>query len=419
MTDTSTEKRERPIMPPDAPPKPPRRGVFGGRSRSKHTGGDPALSKAETQRMAERISDDPIELGHDDLACADCGAVCSGPIDQGEITYAQPTGIEYAGGAAISATLSPHLEVPMATCPVCQRRRALAADLAEMLPTSGVSVNGLRFYGEQVVGLVDRSLVGLSILRIPTPDPDLMSGPILYILVKNLGGQHAGLTWADRFSPVRLSGARPGTAGPRAWSHIRESTRADLRTSYARTMAERLALSAPPVHLSPPPLGPNVSTTSVRVETGCLFCGIATVARPARIIAREGGVQNAAADAWTAKTSVSSSLIGGRPSPTMLAGHLCPPCADSLATEGALGLGALERAVKDALGIRTLARDAAFDGVIAWGAVAADNARRGLPAPAPNAHPWAHLSDDLDALADRLRADDDSPSGLIPEAFYS
>lgn len=106
-----------------------------------------------------------------------------------------------------------------------------------------------------------------------------------------------------------------------------------------RVLAERVAASAPPVALTPPPAEEAKGSP---VEGECLFCGVPAVAMAAQRVVARGGVEQARAEAWT-PTSADATVLGGRTS-GRLRGHLCFDCADSKEAVGSVGAGAIERA---------------------------------------------------------------------------
>lgn len=375
------------------------------RKRVRHAGGERTLTDAEAAALAARMPDDPIPLDPDDLACADCGRAVSGPIDPAAITWDDPNTAELGGGA-LSLAVGGLSAEPLTTCPDCAARRALADDLTARLLPGGLSLAGIHYPREHAAGLVRAALTTLAALGVRTPDPDGLTREVLGIIVRRLAPHGAALGWSARFAPVRLADARPGTANPRPWAHVRESTRLALRRAYLGTMADRLSLSAPPVALVPPPVSvPSGTGRTLAVPSGCLLCGLASVSRPAVAVARAGGRANAAADVWTYRESISPESLGGRPAPVRLAGHTCPVCTEALAYVGAVGPSALERSLLVALDLAGRWNESAdaLAGAVGWGGLYADAIRRSTTPPEPNGTPWAHLGD-LDALADRLAA---------------
>ncbi|GAA6527955.1 hypothetical protein [Intrasporangium sp. DVR] len=389
-TDGTTTETERPA----------RRGLF---RRTRHSGPDQPLTDAEAQALAARVPHDPIPLDPNDLACAECGRVVAGPFDLAAVRYAEPSGVELAGGVLSASTAGLPAE-PLTTCPKCAARGGVAADLAGRLLPGGVAIGGLHYTGEHVARLVRSSLVVIDVLGVRPPDPDHLTRDVLGLMVRRLASPGSALAWSHRFAPTRAADAQPGTANPRPWAHVRESARSGLRRAYADLMADRLSLSAPPVALAPPPIAPrDLPPGAQPLTSGCLLCGVATVARPALAVARDGGREAAARRVWTARPPVGPGPLGGRPSAARLVGYTCPTCTEALDHAGAVGPSAMERSLTRSLGVGgkwTEGADA-LGGLVGFGALAADALRAGTPAPQPNTAPWAHVPN-LDAIAHAL-----------------
>ena len=134
---------------------------------------------------------------------------------------------------------------------------------------------------------------------------------------------------------VPSAGTSVRTGNPFPFAHVRRGLRLRLRDGYAKVLRDRVASTAPPVRLSPPPI--DDVPGSVRVEGGCLMCGVATVTVPTARVARLGDNHAAAGDVWRA-TSIT---VGA----DRLSGHLCPACAAAMDAVGAIGPTAVERAL--------------------------------------------------------------------------
>lgn len=403
MTETATAATPTPLEDTAATPTgsssstaPPRR-----TSRVRHPAGERPLTDAEAAALAARMPDDPVRLGPDDLACAACGVTVRGPLDIASVTWDDPTSAELPGGVLSNTSAGLPAE-PLTTCEECAARRHLAHDLSARLLPTGLAMGGVRYGPEHAAELVAAALDVLAALGAPAPSPARLTRDELVIIVRRLAPLGTALGWSSRFAPVRAADARPGTAAPRPWGHVRESTRLGLRRAYVHAMADRLALSAPPVALAPPPLPPS---RSLPVPGGCLVCGVASVSLPAVQVARAGGREAAARDVWHYASSVAPDSLGGRAGPTRLSGHTCPPCAEAVAHAGAWGPSARERALLVALGLASRWSEGAdaLAGAVGWAGLFADAARRSAPLPEPNLTPWAHLGD-LDELRDRLAA---------------
>lgn len=162
------------------------------------------------------------------------------------------------------------------------------------------------------------------------------------------------------------------------------SQRTRLRTAYAATLRDLLALSAPNV--------------AVRCPSGaCLLCGVASVNRAAFEVARRGGVEETALAVWRSVNTAPVAL-GGH-GPNSITGHVCPACANAIDDAGSVGPSARGRAVVDhvrrtkghqrADRLRSLLSDDFPPTLPGWGAV---------PGARPSAEPWAHLRRVIDRL---------------------
>jgi len=181
--------------------------------------------------------------------------------------------------------------------------------------------------------------------------------------------------------PLRLM--RDG-CNPYPWAHVSLLQRAGLRSAYAATLRDRLALSAPPVVLRCP-------------TGGCLFCGVAAVNRAAIEVARRGGVEAATRAVWRPVLVLPTSLGGS--GPKHVDGHACPDCASAIDDVGGIGWRARARAVVSYLSqsspqkaqrLRSILESDFPPALPGWGA---------LPEPrSPNRNAWTHL----DGLINRL-----------------
>jgi len=352
-------------------------------------------TKDETTESPPRGFSEPVPLPADHVACQNCGIAVPTPAGPRALIHAEAThGL--AGPRVTTLNLHP---VPMTRCQSCLVTLARAADLMTEHPAMRA-----RLGDAAAVHLTESALAALSILDVPLPPPGTpVTAPEISSLIRHLGAVGAGARWLSRFAPVREADAHPDTCSPHPWAHVRESNREPLRSSYAKVLSERIAMTAPPVRLTPPMLTPNDLTGSTTPAHGaCLFCGIGAVTMPAPQVARAGGRKHSAADVWTLR-KVSPSSIGGRPSPARLVGHTCPACTAAVEKAGTPGPTALDLALADFIGAagRWNPERDMLDGLLGWGVLAARAARAGTAPPEPNATPWAHVSG-LDALAERL-----------------
>lgn len=351
------------------------------------------------------VSDQPVQLDPDDLACRECGRVVAGPIDVSRISWDDPSSIERPGGLGTSTSVGGIAAEPLTTCAECEARRELARDLATRLLPTGVAMSGVRYSGEHVVELVASSLSVLAALGARVPGPR-QNRDVLALLVRRLAPLGTSLGWGARFAPHRAADARPGTANPRPWAHVAGEGRDVLRRAHIHFVADKMSLDAPAVRLSPPPFAsPSSSGRSLSVPSACIFCGIGVVELPAATVARLGGRAEAAQRVWQLRTSVSPHSLGGRRSPNGIAGYSCPPCSEAVQHVGALGVGAMERSVLVALDLvgRWNENADALEGLIGFGALYSNAVTLGKPLPSPGSTPWAHMGD-LDQLRDKLDA---------------
>lgn len=262
-----------------------------------------------------------------------------------------------------------------ARCAACWDVAAAAESIVAAHPAL------VRRLGPAVAGpTVEAALVSLAVLGQPLPvDP---SAAEVARLLRHLSGPGAGVMWRERASLAL------GHALPYPYAHLEDEDRATLRRAYAAVLADRLADGAPPVRVVPPPLA--LGRDEQPVGTGCLLCGVGSVAVDRR---------DTAARPWAVRSAYADQ-IGARRS-TRLRGHTCPACTEAVERDGALGPSAVERALYVHLDLAHLNHAPWLSGPLAWGALTADARRRGEPDPQPNGTPWAHLGD-LAALRERI-----------------
>jgi hypothetical protein len=125
---------------------------------------------------------------------------------------------------------------------------------------------------------------------------------------------------------------------------------------------------------------------------GCLFCGVGSVSRSAIEVSRRRGPLAVAKVVWRSVTTVPSAL--GSRGPDVVRGHVCPPCADAVDTEHAVGHSARAHALlaylhsiaeeEKARRLRMLLVEDLLPPVLpGWGAQP--------PPRVANAEPWSHL----------------------------
>ena len=321
---------------------------------------------------------DLTPLAEGDHACPGCG-VRTMP-DRAEPVVTAPVFAARPDGAA-----GRHLANALLTrCADCRSLRDHARAMLDAHPAVRVRLGNIA--DEQT----EAALCGLALLGLPLPES--VTGDDLAALLRHLAQPGAAVRWE--------MGARPVKHSSPPWAHVGERARADLRAAYATVLRERLTVGSPDVKLTPPTV--EYWSPDVPAPGGCLLCGVRAVAVAAAEVARVGGSQAAHRLAWR-PLSASPATLGGRAAPVRVAGHVCPPCADALASVGAVGPTALERALAEHL--TTTGREEAarrlraalaqsvgtVPGLAGWGALVYGARRRHLTPPRPNVQPWQHL----------------------------
>lgn len=318
------------------------------------------------------------------VACPSCGVATSAPTDPAEAVTARPSESTPAGQRR---DLAP---VTLARCAACREVRDCAAALLNAHPRVASRV------GTIAPDRTEAALCALAALGQPLPDPTTASEAEVSSLLHHLSPLGGAVRWAGLVTAS-------GTASPYPWAHLTEGDRVALREGSAAVMRSRVARTEQPEVVAPPPIDPyGVPRGAVRVNGACLLCGVASVLVPAARVVRLGGLTATARTIWRPLTTGPGNL-GGRAAPAPVAGHICPQCTEALASVGAVGPTALERALLDHL--HATGRDNAADrlrgalsgmvgtvpGLVGWGALAVDALRRGEPVPEANGAPWAHL----------------------------
>lgn len=304
-----------------------------------------------------------VPLPDDHLACYGCGVAVPTPADPSLVVVADvlPRGI--APGVAPP----PHArarQVSFARCGSCAAARTHAEQMVAERPRLAQ-----RLGPDSAVHRVECGLLALAAVGARVGDEDPSD------LVEWLAAPGAAARWLARLSPFVSEGAALATCAPHPWAHLTDEQRTACLTARGRALRARLARSAPPVAVASPSHG------------GCLMCGVAAVSVPAVDVERDGGPLSTAQRVWRPVTTTVAAL-GGRPSPALLAGHLCPACADATDAVGAVGPTAMERAVRAHLGLGLGLDAAPLDGLKGWVALGGRE---------PNPEPWDHC--DLSALS--------------------
>lgn len=332
------------------------------------------MTDAEAERLRAKVPDDPTPLAEGDHACPGCGVRTvldrAEPVVTAPVYEARPDG--RVGRHIATASLT--------RCADCRALRDRARALLDAHPSVRARL------GNIADERTEAALCGLALLRVPLPESATEAD--LSALLRHLARPGAAVRWE--------SGARPGKSAHRPWSHVRESARADLRAAYATLLRYRLSAGSPDLSLTPPTV--RFWEPDVPVPGGCLLCGVGAVTVTAAQVARLGGREAAQRAAWRPLSAPPVS-IGGPRAPVRLAGHACPPCSEALASVGAVGPTALERALAEHLPDAAAQRLRAalaqtvgtVPGLVGWGALVYAARRRGTAPPRPNAEPWGHL----------------------------
>ena len=345
-------------------------------------------AQAQSAAAAIGVPDDPIRLPAGHLACLMCGVAVR---DTDQARVAGLVAVEALGreGQPPPPPGSPRVttsQTEFLRCPDCLARLDAASALLDAHP------HVLDRIGGRSVAL-HRVECALGALAVLGHDPGRVELPerVLVILLSRLSATGAMARWLARFAPVTARDAAPATANPYPWAHVRHVLRLRLREGYAAVLGERVAATAPPVRLPPPPLVAEAGT--VRVEGGCLLCGVAVVTMPAAAAVRLGGRSAAAWTVWTELT-----VLRGA---DRLTGHLCPDCERARESVGAEGPTARERAYlahlvashreDDADRLRALIVDDAAPALPGYGALVHAALQAHDPVPGPSEQPWGHL----------------------------
>lgn len=310
-----------------------------------------SMTDAEVEKLRAKVPDDPVKLPAGHLACEACGVAVPEAVVVS--TVAGPSRGKRAVGS-----------LQFARCAECKKAREVAEKYLIERP-----VLAARLGPELARERVETVLHALTVLeREPGPD--------LGLLLPRLVSAAAGMWFS---SPLALT---TGLCSPYPWAHVGTGQRAELRKAYAAVLADRLALSAPPVHIPCPTLG-------------CVFCGVASVKRAAIDVARFGGIEAASRAVWREVNTRPSALGVKGPEPVW--GHACPDCAHAIEQRGAIGFPARAQAlvsfvarssIKKAERLRREVEGDFPPTLPGWGAL---NLR-------PNSEPWAHLNKVIDRL---------------------
>lgn len=247
-------------------------------------------------------------------------------------------------------------------CPECIDRHARAEEMAHRLPRLAAVV------GNKVAETLALALDVYAAIDRPTPDTERMDYADAAMMARELAFVGNGAQYAAT--------ATEGTAAGAPWRHLSHDKRQHLRAAYARLLARRVAVNAPPVTM-PCPNG-----------RGCLMCGVNALTVPAFHVHDLGGVDGATRRLWH-PLNASGGALGGGAAAAWHHGHVCPGCARAIEDAGAVGPAALARSYvahlkgegKDTFGIDP--NETLFDGLTA----------HVVTGRAPSATRWEHVGE--------------------------
>lgn len=336
------------------------------------------MSEAEAARLRDHVPDDPVSLPKGKIACAMCGITVDYPKTRAALIkvprFAAKTNDK--AGAHLGNTL-------LSRCATCQDRRQLALRIAADHPAAGAQLGGV------VVDVIENVLVALVVLGKPLPTPDI-SYAELGSMIRTLSTAGRTATWRS------IAADRPGQCSRRAYGHVRQATRTILTRAYMDFFAESLKMRRPPVAVPPPP----ARSGEIKINGGCLMCGIGSVPVNALRVHRLGGPAGAAQTVWRQVEGIAPTSIGGPGTPDRLSGAVCPDCSDAVSSAGGVGVSALEISLARHLerlgddGTAAVVRAGEWR-VIGWGGLVARARAANRPDPAPSKEPWGHVTLDV------------------------
>lgn len=333
------------------------------------------LSAEDAERLREAVPSDPVRLPKNHIACAACGQAADYPRTRAALIkvprFATKTNDKV--GAHLGYTL-------LSRCPACTDRRHLALCIAAAHPAAGAQLGGV------VVDAIDHALVALEVLGKPLPSPEITDAE-LGSLIRTLSTAGRAATWES------IASERSGQCARRPFGHVRQDTRTLLLRGWMDFYAERLKARRPPVAVPPPPAR---GSGEIKINDGCVMCGIDHVDVPALRVHRSGGPAAAAVDVWTSLEATALTSLGGPTSVERVSGSVCPACTEALGSAGAVGMSAMEISLARRLeslgdeGTARVVRAGEFR-LVGWAALVAEARQQGRPDPAPNTRPWSHV----------------------------
>ena len=129
---------------------------------------------------------------------------------------------------------------------------------------------------------------------------------------------------------------------------------------------------------------------------GCLFCGVASVDRPAIEVAQHGGVETVRRAVWHEVNTNPKAL--GSNGPENVWGHLCPDCTRAIKDRGGIGWAARAQALVTFVSHQSIAKAQRLRSECEGDYPPVLPAWRVTPSAKPSAQPWEHLRRVIDRL---------------------
>lgn len=268
-------------------------------------------------------------------ACGRCGVPVAPEDERGEVvadravrammTYPNGATVPHPNGGGTPA-------VTFSTCPDCADRTVKTARILRAHPALAARLGPAHAHDQLTAALDAFAMIGASV-----PADDMMRDAVLTrYVVDSMAVVGGAAQWTSAYR------AREVTADQCAAVPFAAATaemRAAARVRVGGVLAYRVATTAPAVPLPAPDRRP------------CMFCGVAAVEVPAHHVVVLGGRDDARDAVWTQRTASlhtlgRSSAAGSR---EQIDGYLCRPCGRAAEHVGALGMGAMARALGEHL----------------------------------------------------------------------
>lgn len=331
------------------------------------------MTEADAEQLRAAVPDDAVRLPKGKIPCAECGQATAYPEHKAALIKVPQFGQKASGkiGAHFGYVL-------LSRCPDCADRRQLALKIAAAHPKASAQL------GNVVTDAIEHVLVAFTILGKPLPTPEI-SDAELGSLIRTMSTAGRAATWQF------VAAERSGLCAPKPFAHVRQDVRTTLTRAYMDRVAEQIRMRRPPVQVAPP----RATGGGLKVQDGCLMCGIDRVPVNALRVHRLGGPAAAAQDVWRSVEGIAPTNIGGPGMPERVSGSVCPDCAAAVSSAGGIGASAMEIALAKRLAAMGDERTAQVIRagelrVIGWGALVVEARQHGRPDPAPNTRPWSH-----------------------------